>query len=37
MSAPKTIILGIGVVWACLTAAVGAVAVSALHPSSPLV
>lgn len=34
ISTANSIILGVGVVWACLTAAVGAVAVSALHPSS---
>lgn len=31
MSALNRIILAVGVVWACLTAAVGAVAVSAFH------
>uniref|UniRef100_A0A3B4XIR8 Uncharacterized LOC111656215 n=1 Tax=Seriola lalandi dorsalis TaxID=1841481 RepID=A0A3B4XIR8_SERLL len=34
MSANNSIILGVGVLWACLTAAVGAVAVRVLHPSS---
>lgn len=36
MSATDIIILGVSVVWACLTTAVGAVAVSAPHPSPPL-
>lgn len=31
MSAASSIILAVGVVWACLTAAVGAVAVSVFH------
>lgn len=34
MSTRNIIILVVGVVWACLTAAVEAVAVSAPHPSS---